>query len=166
MKRAKDVIVRVNEEFAQMSGRQYGDGLVQSHRIEDADMAIICLGATAGTTRTVVDELRAKAVKVGVVKLRTFRPFPVNELTDALRGVKAIAVFDRSGAYGAIGGPLFNEVRSALYDFDERPLVVDYIYGLGGRDVPPKLIREVYEDLEDILKTGKVDERIRFLGVR
>jgi pyruvate ferredoxin oxidoreductase alpha subunit len=166
IKRAKKVVVKVNDEFARVGGRKYGDGLVQSYKMGDADKAIICLGSTAGTARTVVDELRGKGVKAGVVKLRSFRPFPASELTEALRGAKAIAVLDRSGAYGAIGGPLFSEVRSAFYDFGERPFIVDYVYGLGGRDMPPRLIRKVYEDLGDILKSGKVERKLRFLGVR
>jgi pyruvate ferredoxin oxidoreductase alpha subunit len=134
--------------------------------MKDADRAIICLGSTAGTTRTVVDELRTKGIQAGSVKLRAFRPFPAEELLEIFKTVKVIAVLDRSGAYGAIGGPLFNEVRSALYDFDERPLVVNYIYGLGGRDVPPTLIRKVFDDLDRIILDNKVEETFRFLGVR
>lgn len=166
MKRAKRVIVEVHDEFAEISGRRVGDGLIQPYMMEDAETAIICLGSTAGTTRTVVDELREKGVKVGVIKLRCFRPFPASELVEVFKDVKAIGVLDRSGAYGAVGGPLFNEVRATLYDLDEHPFVIDYIYGLGGRDMPPKLIRKVYEDLEDILKSGKVKQILNFVGVR
>ena len=166
MKNAKDVIVKMNDEFARLTGRKVGDGLIQSHRMEDAEMALICLGSTAGTTRTVVNELREKGVRVGLVKIRSFRPFPAHEIIDAVKGVKALGVLDRSGGYGAVGGPLFNEVRSILYDYDERPFVVDYIYGLGGRDMHSTLIKEVYDDLESVVKAGQVKQTFKFVGVR
>ncbi len=166
IKNAKQIICDVNDEFAQVSGRKYGDGLLQQYGCEDAELSIICLGSTAGTIRTVIEEDRTKGIKVGVIRLKTFRPFPENELKTALRNVKAVAVLDRSGGYGAIGGPVFNELRSILYDCKERPFIVNYIYGLGGRDVTPKLIKKVYEDLRDIVKTGQVKENVKFLGVR
>ena len=166
MKNAKDVIVKVNDEFARLTGRKVGDGLIQSHRMEDAEMALICLGSTAGTTRTVVNELREKGVRAGLVKIRSFRPFPAHEIIDAVKGVKALGVLDRSGGYGAVGGPLFNEVRSILYDYDERPFVVDYIYGLGGRDMHSTLIKEVYDDLESVVKAEQVKQTFKFVGVR
>jgi len=166
MKHAKDVIVQVNDEFARLTGRAVGDGLIQPHQMEDAEMALIGLGSTVGTTRTVVDALRAKGVRAGLVKVRAFRPFPAREIIEAVKGVKALGVLDRSGAYGAVGGPLFNEVRSILYDCDERPLVVDYVYGLGGRDMHAALIKEVYDDLERVVKTGTVKQTLNFVGVR
>jgi pyruvate ferredoxin oxidoreductase alpha subunit len=166
IKNAKQVICKVNDEFTQVSGRSYGDGLVQPYECEDAELAIVCLGSTAGTTRTVVDEYRTRGVKVGVIRLKAFRPFPARELRTTLRNVKVVAVLDRSGGYGAIGGPVFNELRSILYDCKERPFIVNYIYGLGGRDVTPNLIKKVYGDLEDILETGQVGEYVKFLGVR
>jgi pyruvate ferredoxin oxidoreductase alpha subunit len=98
--------------------------------------------------------------------LKALRPFPASELRATLRNVKVVAVLDRSGGYGAIGGPVFNELRSILYDCKERPFIVNYIYGLGGRDVTPNLIKKVYGDLEDILETGQVGEYVKFLGVR
>jgi len=166
MKNAKEVIMKVHDEFAQLTGRTVGDGLIQPHRMDDAEMALICLGSTAGTTRTVVNELRAKGVRAGLVKVRAFRPFPAREIIEAVQGVKALGVLDRSGAYGAVGGPLFNEVRSTLYDCVERPVVVDYIYGLGGRDMHPALIRDVYDDLARVVKTGIVQQTLNFVGVR
>jgi pyruvate ferredoxin oxidoreductase alpha subunit len=166
MKNAKDVIMKVNDEFARVTGRKVGDGLIQSHRMEDAEVALICLGSTAGTTRTVVNELREKGVRAGLVKIRSFRPFPASEIIDAVKGVKALGVLDRSGGYGAVGGPLFNEVRSILYEYDERPFVVGYIYGLGGRDMHSALIKEVYDDLERVVKVGQVKQTFKFVGVR
>jgi pyruvate ferredoxin oxidoreductase alpha subunit len=134
--------------------------------MDDAETAVICLGSTAGTTRVVVKELRSKGIKAGLVKIRAFRPFPASELIKVLRNVKAIGVLDRSGAYGSIGGPIFNEVRSILYDLDERPFVTDYIYGLGGRDMSTNLITEVFQDLSNIANTGTVKQRLKFVGVR
>ncbi|MCW4038126.1 MAG: pyruvate ferredoxin oxidoreductase [Candidatus Bathyarchaeota archaeon] len=166
MKNAKDVIVKMNDEFARLTGRKVGDGLIQTHRMEDAEIALICLGSTAGTTRTVVNELREKGVRAGLVKIRSFRPFPAPEIIDAVKGVKALGVLDRSGGYGAVGGPLFNEVRSILYEYDDRPCVVGYIYGLGGRDMHSTLIKEVYDDLEHVVKTGQVKQTFKFVGVR
>jgi pyruvate ferredoxin oxidoreductase alpha subunit len=166
IKNAKRVICDVHDEFAQLSGRKYGDGLVQSYGHEDAERAIVCLGSTAGTTRTVVDEYRMQGVKVRVIRIKAFRPFPADELRTALSKVKAVAVLDRSGGYGAIGGPVFNELRSTFYDYSERPFIVNYIYGLGGRDVTPNLIKKVYRDLEYVLKTEQVQENVKFLGVR
>ena len=166
MMNAKEVIVKVHDEYAQLTGRRVGDGLIHPYRMEDAEMALICMGSTAGTTRTVVNELREKGVRAGLVKVRTFRPFPAREILDAVAGVKALGVLDRSGAYGAVGGPLFNEVRSTLYDCADRPFVVDYVYGLGGRDMPPTLIREVYDDLARVVKTGAVQQTLNFVGVR
>jgi pyruvate ferredoxin oxidoreductase alpha subunit len=166
MKNANPVITKINDEYAEISGRKYGDGLIQPYMMDDAETAVICLGSTAGTTRVVVKDLRRKGVKAGLVKLRAFRPFPTKELIKVLSDVSAIGVLDRSGAYGAIGGPIFNEVRSILYDLDERPHVTDYIYGLGGRDMSTTLITDVFRDLANIVKTDTVKQRLRFIGVR
>jgi pyruvate ferredoxin oxidoreductase alpha subunit len=166
MANANPVITKINDEYAKISGRKYGDGLIQPYMMDDAETAVICLGSTAGTTRVVVKELRSKGIKAGLVKIRAFRPFPASELIKVLYNVKAIGVLDRSGAYGSIGGPIFNEVRSVLYDLDERPYVTDYIYGLGGRDMPTTLITEVFQDLSNIAKTGTVKQRLKFIGVR
>ncbi len=166
MMNAKEVIVKVHDEYAQLTGRRVGDGLIHPYRMDDAEMALICMGSTAGTTRTVVNALREKGVRAGLVKVRTFRPFPAREIIDAVAGVKALGVLDRSGAYGAVGGPLFTEVRSTLYDCADHPFVVDYVYGLGGRDMPPTLIRKVYDDLTRIIKTGTVQQTLNFVGVR
>jgi pyruvate ferredoxin oxidoreductase alpha subunit len=103
---------------------------------------------------------------VGVVKIRCFRPFPYAELAAALKGVKAVAVMDRSESFGAEGGPLFLEVRSALYDLDTRIPVVDYIYGLGGADVKIELIDRVFSDLSDIASGMAAPSGLVYLGAR
>ena len=165
MRSALGAIRAINGEYAAMSGRAYGNGLFESYRLEDADVAIICLGSTAGTVKAVVDRLRGSA-KVGLVRLRSFRPFPAHELAEAIGHLKAVGVLDRSMSIGALGGPLFNEVRSALYDREERPLVANYIYGLGGRDMPDGSVEHVYRDLQGIARERRVKRLIQFVGVR
>jgi len=166
MKNALNVIQQVHDEYAQISGRSYGNGLVEKHNLEDAEMAIICLGSTAGTVKAVVDELRAEGVKAGLLRIRTFRPLPVDEIVKALEKVKAVGVMDRSMSFGGYGGPVFHEVRHALYDIQNRPYIVNYIYGLGGRDTSPSQIRSIYEELQKIVQTNHVERLINYVGLR
>jgi len=166
MQRAPRIIREVHDEYARISGRKYGNGLIEPYRLEDAEIATVCLGSTAGTTKTVVDQLRTKGIKAGLLRLRTYRPYPVKDIINALENVKAIAVMDRSHSFGAHGGPIFHEIRHTLYEASIHPHVVDYIYGLGGRDMPQKLIHEIYKDLQKIVKTKRVEKPIQFIGVR
>jgi pyruvate ferredoxin oxidoreductase alpha subunit len=166
MKIALDIIQQVNSEYAKISGRSYGNGLVEEYCLEDAEVAVICLGSTAGTMKTVVDALRQDGVKAGLLRLRTFRPFPVEVLRSALANVKAVAVMDKCMSFGGNGGPVFHEIRHVLYDGAVRPYVVNYIYGLGGRDSSPAELRTIYEDLQRILETGRVEKPIQYLGLR
>jgi pyruvate ferredoxin oxidoreductase alpha subunit len=166
MRNAIKIIQDVNEEYAQISGRRYGDGLLDSYQLEDAEIAIVCLGSTAGTVKTVVDELRAEDVKAGLLRIRTFRPLPVEGIVEVLGKVKAVAVMDRSMSFGGNGGPVFHEVRHALYDLPSHPHIVNYIYGLGGRDTSPSQIRQIYEDLLKIVKTRRVGNPIKYVGLR
>jgi pyruvate ferredoxin oxidoreductase alpha subunit len=163
MKYAKDAILKVGEEFAELSGRKYG--LFEPYRMDDAEIAAVVLGSTAGTTKAVVDNLRDEGMKAGLLKLRAFRPFPHEELADALGNMKAVAVMDRSDSFGALGGPVFAELRSAFYGKADVP-IVNYIYGLGGRDVPATDVEKVYRDLDNIAKSGEVGELVSYLGVR
>jgi pyruvate ferredoxin oxidoreductase alpha subunit len=164
MNRAKRVILQTGKEYGTLSGREYG--FFEEYKMEDAETAILVLGSTAGTARAVVDDLRCKGKSVGMIKLRCFRPFPIEELTRSLSNLKAVAVLDRSSSFGAHGGPVFAEVRSALYDIDKAPKVVNYIYGLGGRDVGFALIEKVYAGLDEIAKTGDVGQVVNYLGLR
>ncbi len=166
MKNALDVIQKVNSEYAEVSGRSYGNGLVDAYRLEDAEIAAVCLGSTAGTMKTIVDELRQEGVKAGLLRLRTFRPLPVEALRSALENVKAVAVMDKSMSFGGNGGAVFHEVRHVLYDAEAKPYVVNYVYGLGGRDTSPRELRGIYADLQRILKTKCVEEPITYLGLR
>ena len=166
MKNALSVIRQVHDEYAQLSGRRYGDGLLEPYHMDDADFATVCLGSTAGTVKAVVDELRAEGVKAGLLRMRTFRPLPVEGIVEALKNVKAVAVMDRSTSFGSHGGPVFHEVRHALYDLGRRPYVVNYVYGLGGRDTSPTQIRGIYEDLQKIIKTKSVEKLVNYVGLR
>jgi pyruvate ferredoxin oxidoreductase alpha subunit len=166
MKNALAVIQRVNSEYAKLTGRSYGNGLLDAYCLEDAEIATVCLGSTAGTLKTVVDELRKEGVKAGLLRLRTFRPLPVEEIRSALENVKAVAVMDKSLSFGGNGGAVFHEVRHVLYDTKAHPYVVNYVYGLGGRDSSPKELRAIYEDLQRILRTQRVEKPLQYLGLR
>lgn len=159
------VIDEVSAEFAQKFGRKYN--LFEEYMMDDAEMAIVVLGSTAGTAKVIVNELRDKGVKAGLIKIRSYRPFPYKQLAEALSSVKAVAVMDRSDGLAGFGGPVFGEVRSALYDSEKRPITVNYVYGLGGRDCTLDHISTVYDDLQTILKYGKVPTKlVNYLGVR
>jgi pyruvate ferredoxin oxidoreductase alpha subunit len=166
MQRALQKIKQVHDEYGKISGRRYGNGLIDPYRMEDAEIAAICIGSTAGTTKVIVDQLRAKGVKAGLLRLRTFRPFPSQDLIKPLENVKAIAVLDRSHSFGAHGGPIFHEVRHVLYDAPTHPQVVNYVYGLGGRDMPQTLIHRIFKDLQKIVETKHVEKLVQFIGVR
>ena len=163
MRNAKKAILEVSADFAKLTGREYG--LFEEYKMEDAERAIVVIGSTAGTAKFVVDGLRAKGEKVGLIKIRVFRPFPSEELAKALAGVKAVAVLDKCDGFNAKGAPLFAETVSALYYGEAKPLAVNYIYGLGGRDVKTNDIDKVYADLTEIVNANKVDDPYRYLGV-
>jgi pyruvate ferredoxin oxidoreductase alpha subunit len=162
--RSMAVIKDIGAEFAELSGRPFD--VVEGWGMEDAEYVIIAIGSTAGNCRHVARELRANGVKAGVLKIRVFRPFPFTEVAEAIKGVKAVAVLDRSESFGAEGGPVFLEVRSALYDMETRPLVINYIYGLGGADVKLELISQVYKDLIDLADGVHEPGRLVYLGAR
>jgi len=161
---AAAVVKQVGAEFSELSGRPFG--MVEGWGMEDADIAIVVIGSTAGNARHVARALRKDGVKAGVLKVRCFRPFPFEEVKNALKGVKAVAVLDRSESFGAEGGPLSLEVKSALYDLETRPAVVNYVYGLGGADVRVELIERVYADLSDITTGAAVPAGLTYLGTR
>jgi len=158
MRHVIPVINQVQDDFAKLSGRRYN--IIEPYRLDDADYAVVAMGSTAGTLKDIVDELRAEGKKVGSIKLRLFRPFPAQELAKTLEGLKGVAILDRAVSIGA-AGPLFPEVRSALYDAKDKPKLKNYIYGLGGRDIKPEELKHVYKQL--IYNEG---ELVNFLGVR
>jgi pyruvate ferredoxin oxidoreductase alpha subunit len=124
------------------------------------------MGSAMGTVREVVDELRAEGVKAGLVKIRLFRPFPVEELRSAIGKVPVFGVMEKAYSIGGPGAPLYEEVKTVLYDLDKRPLVADYINGLGGKDTSPEMIRGVFNDLQKIRENGAVVEPVNYVGVR
>jgi pyruvate ferredoxin oxidoreductase alpha subunit len=164
MRGAKKVIEEVGRDFGKQFGREYK--LFEEYKLDDADIAIVALGSTAGTAKSVVDDLREKNIKAGLLKPRVFRPFPYEEIVAALSKIKAIAVFDRSDTFSSMGGPLFTEITSAMYESPVKPKIVNYVYGLGGRDISKEEIDGVYKELQEIIKTGKVKKTYNYLGVR
>ncbi|MEK6530863.1 MAG: pyruvate ferredoxin oxidoreductase [Deltaproteobacteria bacterium] len=161
MARAKDAVKEVGELFNRSFGRAYG--LFEAYRLEDAETAIVIFSSAAGTTKVAVDELRKQGKKVGLLRPRLFRPFPFKELADALKHLKAIAVLDRADSMSGFGGPLFNEMRSALYDVAERPKVIGRIFGLGGRDYKVKDAVAVFDELGGIAAGKGADELIKYI---
>lgn len=164
MENAKQVILDVAAEFEKLSGRKYG--LFETYKLDDAEMALVIINSAAGTAKDAVDRLRAEGKKVGLLKIRVFRPFPAEEIAEALKNVKVIAVMDRCEGFSSQGGPLVAEVKSALFTAGSTAKVVDYVYGIGGRDVRVENIEEVYAALEEILTTGNVGETYRYLSLR
>jgi pyruvate ferredoxin oxidoreductase alpha subunit len=163
MTKVKDVVLDVAKDFEKLSGRKYG--MFETYRLEDADIAIIILNSAAGTTKDVVDEFRDKGIRAGLLKPRLFRPFPYEEMADALKHTKAVCVMDRADSFGG-HGPLFMEVCSALYPLIKRPLLISKIYGLGGRDYLPSHAAQVLTELDEIAKNGKVHVIKEYIGVR
>jgi len=165
MKNAKQVILDVAEKFEKMTGRKYG--FFEEYKLEDAEIAIVCMNSTAGTTKAVVDSLRAQGIKAGLLKIRVFRPFPAEEVAKVLSNLKAVAILDKSDSVNSAGGPLFEDITSAMYAFsDEHVPMVNYVYGIGGRDTTTKDIESVYKDLQDIVSEKEVKNPYRFLGLR
>jgi len=164
MKRSGRVILDVAKEYEVISGRKYG--FFEEYQMEDAERALVIIGSSAGTAKAAVNELREQGEKVGLIKLRVFRPFPIEELGQALAHLKVVAVMDKAESFSACGGPLFAEIRSACYGLPNQPIIVNYVYGLGGRDVRTADIKNVYEQLGEIVKTGKTGKIYRHLGVR
>jgi pyruvate ferredoxin oxidoreductase alpha subunit len=158
------VIEEIGKEFGRTFGREYG--FFEEYRTRDAEVCIVVMSSAAGTCKDAVDELRNEGLKVGLLKPRVFRPFPNEKIGEALKKMKAIAVLDRSSSPGAFGAPLFGEIRSALYDYEKRPKIVNYVYGLGGRDIKVEHFKEVGAKLAKIAETGKIEEMCGYLNLR
>lgn len=164
LKNAKKVTLEVADEYAKFSGRKYG--LFEEYKMDDAEFALVLIGSAAGTAKDAVDKLRENGVKAGLIKIRLFRPFPGDEIAKALENVKAVALMDRTESYNDCCGPIGAEVTTALYRNSSKVLAVNYVYGLGGRDVRVEDIESVYSDLQKIAADGKVENPYRYLGVR
>ncbi|MCI8756484.1 MAG: pyruvate ferredoxin oxidoreductase [Oscillospiraceae bacterium] len=162
---AKEVIKKVGAEFGKITGRTYG--LIETYEMEDAEEAILIIGSSAGTAKEAIQELRAQNKKVGLIKIRSFRPFPSEEIAEALKHVKAFAAMDKDDSFNAHCGPIYAETCAALYAAGiHEPKGINYIYGLGGRDVRVESIQHVFAELEKIVQTGDTGETYRYLEVR
>ena len=164
MSNVSRVVLEVAKEFEELSGRQYG--LFEEYRMEDAERAVIIIGSAAGTTKDAVDRLREKGEKVGMIKIRLYRPFPADELAEALKDVKAVAIMDRSESYTNHGGPLGADVMSALFRARSKALAINYVYGLGGRDVRVEDMEDVYATLQQVIDDGDAGDMYRYMGLR
>ena len=161
---AKRVINEVAADFEKMTGRKYG--FYEGYKLDDAEYVIVCMNSTAGTAKYTVDRLRENGVKAGILKIRVFRPFPAEEIANALSNAKAIAVLDKSDSLNAAGGALFSDITSAMYTNSIHVPTVNYIYGIGGRDTKSDDLEKVYNDLQQIANSGKVENPYRYLGLR
>jgi pyruvate ferredoxin oxidoreductase alpha subunit len=163
MQGSKDIVKKVFEDFETFSGRN--QPIIDSYMIDDAEIAVMVMSSTAGTARTIVDQLRNDGIKAGLIKPRLFRPFPAKEIKEIVKNLKSLAILDRSEPFSTGGGPLFTETRSALFESESKPNIINYIYGLGGRDAGIKDINEVFLRMIEE-KDMEAETKIRYLGVR
>ena len=163
MRGAKDIIKEVSDEFYKLTGRKYD--LYEEYMMDDAEIGIVVLNSTAGTTKDAVDKLRASGVKAGMVKPRAFRPLPYEELPESLKNLKALAILDKCDSVNGYAAPLFMELTSAMYSKKVIVPTLNYVYGLGGVDVKVEDILSVYNKLEEVAKTGVVDSTTHYLGM-
>lgn len=164
LENAKQVILDVADEFAKISGRQYG--FFEEYCTKDADYIMVLIGSAAGTAKEATDIMRKQGHKVGVLKLRVFRPFPAEEIAEALKGAKAVAILDRSENYSGNDGVLGSEINAALFRKKCRIDTVNYIYGLGGRDFTVSHATQVFHQLEDMVVNGTEVEQYQYIGIR
>ena len=164
MENAKKVILDIAEEFEKISGRKYG--LIEEYRMEDAEYAVVIIGSAAGTTKEAIDHMRENGEKVGLIKVRSFRPFPGEEIAASLKKCKAVAIMDRSESFSTNGGPLGAETMQAMYTARCTALTIDIMYGIGGRDVTVDDMINVYDTLKDIAVTGETGDVYRYMGLR
>ena len=163
MMKAKSVVEAVSERFGREFGRKYE--LFESYRLDDAERVVVAINSVAGELKEVIDELRDEDEKVGLLKIRLFRPFPYEEIAEALSNAKIITVLDRSTSMGAYG-PLFTEICSTLYNAQPRPMLYNRTFGLGGRELLLEDIRKLFEESKRYLDSGKIDKIFDFLNVR
>jgi len=164
LENAADVILKVGKEYEKISGRKYG--FFEEYKTKDADYIMLIMGSAAGTAKEAVDELREQGKKVGVLKLRVFRPFPAKEIAAALSRCKAVAIMDRCESYNGNGGPLGSEVTAALYRNKVMIDAVNYIYGLAGRDFTVENVFDIFAELDDAVTSGTEVEQYQYIGLR
>lgn len=164
MNKVLPIIEKVQKDFGDSFGRYYPT--VEEYKLDDAEVAILVMGSTGGTAKVAVERLREKGKKVGLIRARVYRPFPKDAMINALGKAKVVGVMDRSDTLSTLGGHLYNDVRSILYQGETQPLMKNYIYGLGGRDISIEEIEKIYDELFSIQQSGKVDQDIVYFGVR
>lgn len=164
MEASKEVIIEVAKKYKELTGR--GFELFEEYKTEDADYIMVIIGSAAGTAKQAVDDLRAQGKKVGVIKLRVFRPFPATELAAALKNCKAVAIMDRCESYNGNGGPLGSEIMAGLYRDRVFIEAVNYIYGLAGRDFTVNHVYDIFAELEDSVVNGTKIEQFKYIGLR
>ncbi len=164
MMNAKQVILDVADEFRELTGR--GFGLFEEYRLDDAEYAIVAIGSACGTIKDAVDKMRGEGKKVGLLKVRVFRPFPGKEMAEALKGCKAVGIFDRCESYSANGGPLGAELMAAMYRNKNQAETVNYIYGLSGRDLTVEQVEETFGELMQTAEEGTAGNTYRYIGLR
>ena len=168
MRRTPAVIKEVYAEFKEVFGRGDDSPFIEQYMCEDADVILVGMGTLAMPTRVAVRRMRETGKKVGFLRVKFFRPFPTEELQEALKGAKGIAVIDRDYSYGSpgYGGVLFHELRSTMYPLDERPVMLNFIAGLGGREVMVSDVEEMVETTQKAIDTGKIDQETTWVAVR
>jgi pyruvate/2-oxoacid:ferredoxin oxidoreductase alpha subunit len=162
MREVPKVAEEVNSAFAKQFGRNWG-GMIDPYMVDDAEVVLVTLGTASSTAHEVVDELRSAGKKVGLVKLRFWRPYPTEQIRKIVGKAKAVGVFDRAVSYG-VGGPSYIELKNAAYGLNVP--VMDFIGGLGGKDVSSADVRFIYERLLETAKTGKVRKDITWINTR
>lgn len=164
MENAKQVILDVAKDFEKISGRKYG--LIEEYKMDDAEYAMVIIGSAAGTAKEAIDQMRENGDKVGLIKIRSFRPFPGEEIAASLKKCKAVAVMDRCESFSTNGGPVGAETMQAMYTAGCTAKAINIMYGIGGRDVTVDDMKGVYATLMEIAKTGETGPTYRYMGLR
>ena len=164
MRNAKRVVAEVSREFEELTGRKYE--FFERYCMDDAEYVVVCMNSTAGTAKAAINELRSQGIKAGLLKIRMFRPFPAEEVAEALRNAKAIAVLDKADSLNGCGGALFEDVVSGMFTSNIHVPTLSYVYGIGGRDTTTSDIKKAYEDLMNLNLNEKIENPYRYLGLR
>ena len=163
IRHSKETIIKIWQQFGKAFGRHYKP--VETYRCEDADTLLFTMGSFSETAMTAIDKMRDEGKNIGLIRLRLWRPFPFEELREALKGIKTLIILDRSISFGGPGGPVCSEIRSALYNGDNRPRMVSFVGGLGGRDITIAGFEEIVKKGIEIAKSGSENE-FEIFGVR
>lgn len=160
---SKDIIKEVSDEFYKLTGRKYD--LYEKYMLDDAEIGLVILNSSAGTAKSCIDNIRKKGIKAGLLKPRAFRPLPFKEIPEELKNLKALAIMDKCDSVNGYSAPLFSEITSAMYSANINVPTANYIYGLGGLDVKEQDIENVFNDLLEISKEGKVNKITKYIGI-